>query len=282
MEFGGKGSMRLTAAEVREAKHRPAAAADARIGKILQLVISVFNKSLRVVSLSDRLTGDPGAVLLRNIMEAGVFVTCVGDRLKYARRQVYLPSLFRATVLLAAQGRRDHDHADALWNDPAGRLASSSSIGLTPLVVEKGLASQPTLSRFTAIMADPRNLVVLREGVLELAARAQRALNGGHRLQRVTLNIDSLPIEVHSHEPKAARNGYYRARIYHPLVTSTAETGDMLDARLRPGNVGTVDGALDAILNVVDGAQAAALCKVAMVRMDAGFPSAGLLAGFDA
>jgi hypothetical protein len=63
------------------------------------------------------------------------------------------------------------------------------------------------------------------------------------------------------------------------LITSIAETGDMLDARLRPGNVGTADGALDVILDVVDRAQAAGLCKVAMVRMDAGFPSAGLLAG---
>ena len=56
----------------------------------------------------------------------------------------------------------------------------------------------------------------------------------------------------------------------------------MLDARLRPGNVGTADGARDVILDVVDRAQAAGLCKVAMVRMDAGFPAADLLAGLDA
>ena len=55
----------------------------------------------------------------------------------------------------------------------------------------------------------------------------------------------------------------------------------MLDARLRPGNVGTAEGALDVILDVVDRAQAG-LCKVAMVRMDAGFPSARLLAGLEA
>ena len=71
------------------------------------------------------------------------------------------------------------------------------------------------------------------------------------------------------------------ARIYHPLITSIAETGDMLDARLRPGNVGTADGALDVILDVVDRAQAS-LCDVAMVRIDAGFPSATLLAGLEA
>ena len=53
----------------------------------------------------------------------------------------------------------------------------------------------------------------------------------------------------------------------------------MLDARLRPGNVGTAEGARDVILDVVDRAQGG-LCKVAMVRMDAGFPSAALLPGW--
>ena len=55
----------------------------------------------------------------------------------------------------------------------------------------------------------------------------------------------------------------------------------MLDARLRAGNVGTAEGALDVILDVVDRAQKS-LCEVAMVRIDAGFPSAALLAGLDA
>jgi hypothetical protein len=50
-------------------------------------------------------------------------------------------------------------------------------------------------------------------------------------------------IEVLGHQPKAEWNGHYNARISHPLITSIAETGDMLDARLRAGNVGTADGA---------------------------------------
>ena len=52
----------------------------------------------------------------------------------------------------------------------------------------------------------------------------------------------------------------------------------MLDARLRAGNVGTAEGALDVILDVVDRAQAS-LCEVAMLRIDAGFPSAHLAGG---
>jgi len=255
------------------------------MGETLQPVVAGFNTSLRVESRAERLTGDAGAVVLREIMERSGIIEWMAPRLTDPRRQedvVHdLPSLIRTSVLLAAQGWRDHDDADALRDDPALRLAASSASGRTPLDRAHGLASQPTLSRFTAIMAEPSNRSVLREAALELGARATRAERGGKRPRRLTLDVDSLPIEVHGHQPKAEWNGHYRGRIYHPLITSVAETGDMLDARLRPGNVGTAEGALDVILDVVDRAQAS-LCEVAMVRIDAGFPSAGLLAGLEA
>jgi len=161
------------------------------------------------------------------------------------RPKRHLAALIRTGVRLAAQGWRDHDDADALRHDPAFRLAASSSAGLTPLADGGGLALQPTLSRFTALMAEPANLKVLREAVLELAGRGIRAERGGKRLPCITLDVDSAPIEVHVHQPKAEWNGHYNAR-----------TGDMLDARLRAGNVGTAEGAPDATpQSVVRGAQ---------------------------
>jgi hypothetical protein len=69
-------------------------------------------------------------------------------------------------VLLAAQGWRDHDDADALRHDPAMQLAVSSSAGLKPLEEDAGLASQSTLSRCTAMLARLDNLRVLREAAL--------------------------------------------------------------------------------------------------------------------
>ena len=254
------------------------------MGETLQPVTPGFNRSLRIESRQDRLTGDPGAVLLREILEASGIVGWMASRLKDLRSQVDvthdLASLIRTSVLLSAQGWRDHDDADALRHDPAFRLAASSAAGLTPLADGGGLASQPTLSRFTALMAEPANLKVLREAVLELAGRGIRAERGGKRTRCITLDVDSAPIEVHGHQPKAEWNGHYNARIYHPIITSIAETGDMLDARLRAGNVGTADGALDVILDVVDRARRT-FCDVAMVRIDAGFPSAALLAGLE-
>jgi len=105
------------------------------MGETLQPVTPRFNRSLRVEGRPDRLTGDPGAVLLREVLEASGIVQWMAGRLVDPRRQEDvthdLVSLLRTTVLLAAQGWRDHDDADALRHDPVMRLATSSSAGLT-------------------------------------------------------------------------------------------------------------------------------------------------------
>jgi hypothetical protein len=141
-------------------------------------------------------------VVLREILERSGIVGWMTARMKDPRRPEDvthdLASLIRTSVLLSAQGWRDHDDADALRQDPAFRLAASSAAGLTPLE-GPGLASQPTLSRFTAIMAEPANIKVLREAVLEMAGRGIRAERQGKRMPSVTLDVDSAPVEVHGH-----------------------------------------------------------------------------------
>jgi Transposase DDE domain group 1 len=86
---------------------------------------------------------------------------------------------------------------------------------------------------------------------------------------------------VHGAQPGSAWNGHYRRRVYHPIVACAAETGDMLDARLRPGNAHTAEGALDFVLDLVDRLEGT-MCQVGMVRMDAGLPEERLLAGMEA
>ncbi|REC56349.1 hypothetical protein DRV84_09910 [Rhodosalinus sediminis] len=153
-----------------------------------------------------RTVAPDGAVVLREVLERSGIVEWMIPQLTDPRRRedvVHdLPSLIRTSVLLAAQGWRDHDDADALRDDPAFRRAASSASGRTPLDRPHGLASQPTLSRFTAIMAEPSNRSELRKAALELGARAPRAERGGKRPRRLTLDVDSLRIEVHGHQPK--------------------------------------------------------------------------------
>jgi hypothetical protein len=244
-----------------------------------------FNASIAVEARADRLTGEAGAVLMREMMECTGLIAWLTERLHDPRQPHLLTyplaDLLRTVLLLFAQGWRDQDDADALRFDPALRLAAAGTRGVTPLADGAHLASQPTLSRLLDILTLEANRPVLRQALGELAGRRLRAERGGRRLRYLTLDVDSLPVEVHGNQPGSAWNGHYHQRMYHPIIACAAETGDMLDARLRPGNAHTAAGALDFVLDLVDRLEGA-MCQVATVRMDAGFPEERLLAGLEA
>src|SRR3972149_6399954 len=146
--------------------------------------------------------------------------------------------------------------------------------------VPDGLAPAPTLSRLIRALAMDENREVLRESLLEAAVRRVKAMRGGHRQRYVTIDVDSLPIVVHGHQPGSAHNGHFHARVYHPLVATAAELGDLLDVQLRPGNAHTAAGDLEFILPLLDRVEQR-LCQVAAVRIDAGFPDEELLAALE-
>jgi hypothetical protein len=255
------------------------------MGESLPLFASSFNASLFVEARPERLTGDAGAILVREVIERSGIIGWMIERL-HDHRQTHLVTypladLLRTMLILFAQGWRDQDDADALRFDPALRLAVSGTRGTAPLAEGAHLASQPTLSRLLDILTLEANQPVLRQALAEIAARRLRAERGGRQLRRLTIDVDGLPVEVHGTQPGSAWNGHYQQRMYHPIIACAAETGDMLDARLRPGNAHTAEGALDFVLDLVDRLEGT-MCQVAMVRMDAGFPEEKLLAGLEA
>jgi hypothetical protein len=117
------------------------------------------------------------------------------------------------------------------------------------------------------MLSSEGNRTTLRQSLLEVAARRTQAMRG-HRLRHLTVDVDSLPIEVHGHQPGSEYNGHYHARIYHPLVASLGDTGDLLDVRLRKGAAHTAEGALDFILPLLDRVEEK-LCQVAAARIEA-------------
>jgi len=270
------------------------------MGEELTLFRAEFNRSLRIESRKERLSGDAGAILLREVMERLGLEAWLEDRLVDPRNTLMVThpqiELINTAVLLFAQGWRDQDDADLLRDDPVFRLAVSKRRGVGPLErrpreqgqqldrnpsVPDGLASQPTLSRLIRVLARDENRGVLRQSLLTAAARRVKAMRGGRRRRYVTLDIDSLPIVVHGHQPGSEHNGLYHARIFHPLVATAAELGDLLDVRLRPGNAHTAEGALEFIVPLVERVERE-LCQVASVRMDAGFPEDELLSALEA
>lgn len=253
-----------------------------------------FNGSLRVEAREERLSGEGGALLLREIDERLGLVKALAKQLQDPRNPEKithpLEELLRTLLLLEGQGWQDQDDADDLRHDPVLRLAVSLRRGIAPLLppppaedpfspkTPDGLASQPTLSRLVHTLSGDANLRVLREALLDWTTRRVLAARGGHRLRHLPIDLDSLPIEVHGEQPGARYNPHYGDnRVYHPLVASSASLGDILDIELRPGNVHTADGALPFIMSLLDRVEGT-LCEKASLRVDAGFPSEKFLA----
>ncbi len=255
-----------------------------------------FNGSLRIEGRPERLTSEAGAIVLREVMGRVGIVDWLTERLVDPRKPEFithpLSELLRTSLVLLGQGWRDQDDADALRDDAALRLAVSDRRGTGPLetreridndaplsknpIVPDGLASQPTLSRLLGMLSSTDHRAVLRGGLLEMAAQRVRAGRGGHRPRYLTIDVDSLPIEVHGQQPGSEYNGHYHCRIYHPLIASVAETGDLLDVQLREGTVHTAAGGVDFLLPLLNKVERE-LCQVAAVRIDAGFPEEKIL-----
>ena len=125
-------------------------------------------------------------------------------------------------------------------------------------VLDERLASQPTQSRLLDIVAAfAENRQALREALAEWVVRYVRGAGPDRAVRRGTVDVDSFPIEVHGQQPGGAYNGYYRERVYNPLLASFAVEGNydsglhgyrlgngFLHAVLRRGTAHTAEGAV--------------------------------------
>lgn len=247
-----------------------------------------FNRSIHVEARRDRLSADGGALLLRELLHRLGLDTWLSERLDDPRdpaRTIHATEeVLRTLLLLQGQGWTEQADVDVLRNDPLFRLGVSSRRGDRALqeprspTEPEGLCSQPTLSRYLRTLSSEDNRRTLDEALREMADR-RHGLRWRSPLREVSLDLDSLPIEVHGHQPDSAYNGHYRCRCYHPLVLHW-DRGDFLAARLREGNAHTADGALDFALPTIRWARQRA--RQVWLRIDAGFPSGPFLRDVEA
>lgn len=253
------------------------------MGEVTSSIFPVtFNKSLKVETRPEMLSSDGGVIALREIDERLKITESLVDNIDDPRDQntiTYLLSeLIRTRLYLIAQGWNDADDADSLRHDPAFATAVSQQKGQTPLKPENvkfkvpdGLASQPTLSRLTEILSTEKNRKAVRKNLIE-NARCSIIGTRKRRYRYYTIDIDSFPIETYGHQVGSKYNGYYKYTCYHPLVAMLAETGDILDIKLRPGNVHSADGLSDFLFPLIDDVEGK-IGLVASVRGDAAMPN---------
>jgi hypothetical protein len=139
-----------------------------------------------------------------------------------------LERLVRQRVFQIACGYEDQNDADRLRTDPAFKLAC----GRLP-VSEPDLASQPTLSRLENAV-DRHAIARLAEALVDLYLR-ERGRAG--LPARILLDLDGTDDPAHGEQEGVAYHGYYRQHMYHPLLVFDGDTGQLITAVLRPGDV---------------------------------------------
>jgi hypothetical protein len=235
-----------------------------------------------VATRGEQLTGNAGALLLRETDHRLGLTRSLVRRLSDPRNQAQsrhsLASLVRTRLLLMALGFRDQRDVELVRKDPALRVAASTAAGLTPLQ-NGGLASQPTMSRLIDALSIETNLHHLNESLMDWAI-ACGAAGRGLAKRQATIDLDSVPIEVHGHQPGSSWNGHYGMRCYHPLI-AMLDTGHWIGLELRPGNTYTATGCEDMLAPLLERIERETGHRPRL-RADAGFPSEGLLSWLEA
>ena len=149
----------------------------------------------------------------------------VRDRRTRRGRHTLL-ALLRQRIYQIVGGYEDQNDADHLRADPLLKLVC----GRLPFG-EPDLASQPTFSRLeNALSATDCYRLAVALGEVYLRERER-----GGPPTRIVLDVDGTDDPCHGGQEGTAYHGYYRQRMYHPLLVFDGETGQLVTAVLRPG-----------------------------------------------
>lgn len=213
-----------------------------------------------------RITSDGGLVWLAEVdRELGV-CEAVGQHVPEWRGGLSirhsLLALVRQRVYQIACGYEDQNDADTLRTDPLLKLV----LGRLPETGED-LASQPTLSRLENAPGG-RDCLRIARSLLELYVR-ERGKDGAPG--RVLLDLDATDDPAHGEQEGTFYHGYYRTRMYHPLLLFDGQTNQLITAVLRRGNTHASRGALAVLKRIVGRLREAWPGVRIEIRADAGF-----------
>jgi hypothetical protein len=178
-----------------------------------------------------RLTSDGGLPWLAEVDQAlglcAALAACVPDWRRGPVRHA-LETLVRQRVYQIACGYEDQNDATTLRTDPLLKLVC----GRLPLS-GADLASQPTLSRLEQV-ADRHIVEAIAEALVTLYVH-ERGRSGVPT--HVVLDLDGTDDPAHGHQPEMGYHGFYGQHMYFPLLVFDGDTGQLITAVLRPGNV---------------------------------------------
>jgi len=104
----------------------------------------------------------------------------------------------------------------------------------------------------------------------------RRAWDAGARPERLVIDLDSSITQVHGYKKRGARYGHTRVLGYHPIFATSAQTGEVIHARLRNGAANTQYGAKRFFEETIARCRRAGHSGGFLVRADSGFMNYGL------
>lgn len=210
------------------------------------------------------LTSDCGVLWLRRVDEqlglSARLAACLVDRRDPLRVEHPKIEQVRQRVYQIASGYEDCDDGDTLRGDPAFKLA----LGRLPESAPH-LSSQPTLSRFENAVSE-RELKRLNRELLATYVDTRPPPG-----RRIVIDIDATDDPTHGQQAFSFYHGFYNQHMFHPLLCFDGESGDLLAAGLRPGNVHAANGLLKMLKRIVAKIRKRWPRAEIVIRADAGF-----------
>ena len=179
-----------------------------------------------------RLTSDGGLPWLAEADDdlglCDALAACIPEWRRPGSVRHSLATLLRQRVYQIACGYADQNDAATLRADPllklvCGRLPESGG----------DLASQPTLSRLENAV-DRHAIEALATTLVGLYIQ-ERGRQGPPR--HLLVDMDGTDDPAHGQQEGVRYHGYYGQHMYHPLLVFDGDTGQLITAVLRPGNV---------------------------------------------
>jgi hypothetical protein len=148
--------------------------------------------------------------------------------------------------------------------------------GQTGSVLGHGVAAPSTLGTF--LRAFTFGHVRQLDRVLgESLCRAWRA-GAGPGDQRLVVDVDSFVGEVYGYDKQGAGYGYTHKRGYHPIIATSAASGEVLHIRARKGSANTSRGASRFVEELIPRVARAGATGPKLLRADSGFWNGKIMA----
>lgn len=218
---------------------------------------------------------DGGALLLSSLdRQIGLterLAAAISDRRQPGKVAHAAVDLVRQRTFGLACGYADCNDAKALREDPIQKLLLSRdpSDG-------RGLADQATLSRFENGVG-ARDLYRLASELMDVVIEQQQKRRPGHRVKRITIDLDPTEDRTHGAQQLSLFNGHYDSWCYLPIlafVTFDKEPEQQLVAAiLRGGRAPATLGAEALLRRLLPRLRKAFPRARLRVRLDGGFAS---------